>query len=193
MAILIEGYSVVINKSLAMQNADALSALKSVDETLHPLAICSDETLLRVGFLDLKQAQEFLNELEKAGVKVPNKEGEASNVEAVMVTQFGEIETPCSWLGVQFTKLKDHTLICLGSLKEGGNVAPVKGVAFPKGWDKERSILKRYHDERIHYMHEHYDFVRSEPMHDIFRHRETQREVRLLKLNYVEPDQAQLQ
>lgn len=193
MAILIEGYSVVINKSLAMKNADALSALKSVDETLHPLAVCSDETLLRIGFLDLQQAQEFLNELKKSGVKVSVGEGDSSNVEAVMVTQFGEIETPCSWLGIQFTKLKDNTLICLGSLKEGGNVAPVKGVAFPKGWDKERSILKRYYDERSHYMHEQYDFVRSEPMHDIFRNRETQREVRLLKLNYTEIDGSQLQ
>ncbi len=184
MSVLIEGYSVLINKASAAQKADALSALNSVESTLHPMAICSDSALLRVGFVDLKQANEFIAILEAAGLVYKTADGSAENAQdMVMVTQFGELDGVCPWLKIQFTKLKDNTLICLASLN---SAEPVKGVALPKGWTLELSLLKRYHDERTHYMAENYELLRQETRHDVYRHKETGKEVRLLKLVMTE-------
>lgn len=189
MAVLIEGYSVLINKANAAQKADALSLLNSVESTLHPMAICSDSQLLRVGFMDLKQANEFVAILEAAGLvyKVTDKKVAETELaqDMVMVTQFGELDVVCPWLKIQFTKLKDNTLICLASVN---GAEPVKGVAFPKGWTLELSLLKRFYEERTHYMAENYELVRQEPRHDVYRHKETGKEVRLLKL--VMPEES---
>lgn len=182
MAVLIEGYSIVINKKEALHKQSALDLLGAVEGTLHPMAICSDQNLLRIGFLDLAQVNEFLAALEGAGF--------TQGKEMVMVSQFGEIKTPADWLKIQFTKLKDNTLICLATLQ---SAEAVKGVAMPKGWSIETSLLKRYFEERSIYMHEYYELVGDEPMHDIYRNRETGSEVRLLKLVMKQRDEAQLQ
>lgn len=182
MAVLIEGYSIVINKQDAMLNQKTLEVLGAVEGTLHPTAICSDQDLLRIGFIDLAQANEFLASLEGGGL--------VQGKEMVMVSQFGEIETPSSWLKVQFTKLKDNTLICVASLQ---STESVNGVAMPKGWLLETSLLKRYFEERSIYMHEFYELVREELMHDIYKNRETGDEVRLLKLIMKPMPEADLQ
>ena len=182
MAVLIEGYSIVLNKQEAMKNQKALDVLGAVEGTLHPTAICSDQDLLRIGFVDLAQGNEFLAALEGGGL--------IQGKEVVMVSQFGETETPTDWLKVQFTKLKDNTLICIATLQSD---EPVKGVAMPKGWRLETSLLKRYFEERSVYMHEYYELVREEPMHDIYKNRETGDEVRLLKLTMKPMDEAELQ
>jgi len=182
MAVLIEGYSIVINKSQALKNQKALDTLGSVEGTLHPTAICSDKDLLRIGFLDLKQANEFLAALEGGGL-VPSED-------MAMLTQFGEQEVSCDWLTVQFTKLKDGTLICLANKASTG---AINSIAMPKGWSLELSLLKRYYDERIHYMHEEYRLVREEPMHSVYKHNETGEEVRLLRLNLKEMEESELQ
>ena len=108
----------------------------------------------------------------------------------IMVSQFGEVHTPCNWLKVQFTKLKDNTLICIASLQ---STEATKGVAMPKGWKLETSLLKRYFEERSIYMHEFYDLIGEEPMHDIFKNKETGDEVRLLKLKMKPIDEGKLQ
>ncbi|GAB6070052.1 hypothetical protein JCM30760_11490 [Thiomicrorhabdus hydrogeniphila] len=182
MAVLIEGYSIVLNKKEAMQNKKALDALGAVEGTLHPMAICSDQDILRIGFVDLGQAKEFLAALEGAGLE--------QGKEMVMLSQFGETETPTNWLKVQFTKLENNTLICLATLN---TAEPVKGVAMPKGWRLDISLLKRYFEERSNYMHEYYDLVGEEPMHDIYKNKETGNEVRLLKLIMKPMDEAKLQ
>ncbi|WP_178860722.1 hypothetical protein [Thiomicrorhabdus cannonii] len=190
MAVLIEGYSIVVNKAQAARKADALAALSTVDSSLHPMALCADNDLLRIGFLDLQAVRVFMTALQEAGLINAADAEAGQSADMVMVTQFGEMEGQCDWLKVQFTKLKDNTLICLAGLN-----APeaVKGVAMPKGWTLEHSILKRFFEERSHFMDENYEFVRSEPMHTIYRNPETQREVRLLKLSYVPADKADLQ
>lgn len=190
MAVLIEGYSIVINKARAARKGEALAALSTVDSALHPMALCADADLLRIGFLDLQAVRVFMAELEDAGLVSAAKAEAGQTADMVMVTQFGEIEGACDWLKLQFTKLKDNTLICLAGLN-----APqaVNGVAMPKGWSLEQSMLKRFFEERSHFMDENYQFVRSEPMHTIYRNPETQREVRLLKLQFVPADKADLQ
>ncbi|MDX1353221.1 MAG: hypothetical protein R3254_09425 [Thiomicrorhabdus sp.] len=182
MAVLIEGYSIIINKQKALQNQNALEVLGAVEGTLHPTAICSDQDLLRIGFVDLAQAKEFLAALEGAGLK--------QGKEMVVVSQFGETETPNDWLKIQFTKLKDNTLVCIASLQ---SVDVINGVAMPKGWQLDISLLKRYFEERTSYMHEYYDLLREEPMHDIYRHKETGNEVRLLKLVFKPLEETQIQ
>ncbi|MDG4812523.1 hypothetical protein P8629_05835 [Hydrogenovibrio sp. 3SP14C1] len=184
MAVLIEGYSIIINKAQAMKNQKALSTLASVKGTLHPMAICSDEGLLRIGFMDMRDANEFVMALESAGLCYKCTEnGKEAAKDIVMVTQFGEVEVPCPWLNVQFTKLKDDTLICLASLQSEENVS---GVAFPKGWALNISMLKRFYEERTHYMQENYELVREEPMHDIYHNKDNGQEIRLLKLKFSE-------
>lgn len=191
MAVLVEGYSVIINKTQALKNEDALTALAAVEETLHPMAVCSDQNLLRVGFTALAQATEFLSALEKAGLKHKTVEnGEDTAQDVVMITQFGELETVCPWLSVKFTKLKDNTLICLASHKDEQQT---KSVAFPKNWNLDTSILKRFHDERTHYMQETYEHLRSEPMHDIYWDKQAQKEIRLLKLTMSTTPKEKLQ
>jgi hypothetical protein len=184
MAVLIEGYSIVINKAEATKKADALSLLSSVDTVLHPMAVCSDNDLLRIGFIDLKQAKEFVAILEGGGLVYKSADGsEERATDMVMVTQFGELDVACSWLSIQFSKLKDNTLICLATFNDSKSV---KEVAFPKGWTLELSLLKRFYDERIQYMGEHYVWVRSDAKHDVYRHKETGKEVHLLKLVMTE-------
>lgn len=191
MAVLVEGYSVIINKAQALKNQEALSALASVEGTLHPMAICSDSGLLRIGFMDMKDANEFIMALESAGLRYKSMEnGEEIARDIVMVTQFGEIEATCPWLSVQFTKLKDDTLICIAALQSEEKVS---GVAFPKGWALDISMLKRFYEERSHYMQENYELVREEPMHDIFRNHDNGQEVRLLKLKMAETPKESLQ
>ncbi|MBD3611866.1 MAG: hypothetical protein HUJ13_05550 [Hydrogenovibrio crunogenus] len=182
MAVLVEGYSIIINKAQAMKNQEALSALASVEGTLHPMAICSDAGLLRIGFMDMRDANEFVMALESAGLRYKSMEnGEEIARDIVMVTQFGEIEVTCPWLNVHFTKLKDDTLICVAALQ---SEEKIDGVAFPKGWAIEVSILKRFYEERMHHMQENYAWVREEPMHDIYRNNDSGEEVRLLKLKF---------
>ncbi len=178
MAVLIEGYSVVINKAQAMKNQEALSALTAVEGTLHPLAICADNELLRIGFMEITHAYEFVAALENAGLKFrTDVNGEEIAQDFALVTQFGEMEVSCPWLDVQFTKMKNGTLICLGAMKGAEN----KGVAFPKHWSRQESILKRYYETRIAHMDTHYEKVGEELLHDIFRHKETGETVRLMK------------
>ncbi|QBZ83081.1 hypothetical protein GHNINEIG_01122 [Hydrogenovibrio crunogenus] len=191
MAVLVEGYSIIINKAQAMKNQEALSALASVEGTLQPMAICSDAGLLRIGFMDLKDANEFVMALESAGLRYNSMEnGEEIARDIVMVTQFGEINVTCPWLSVQFTKLKDDTLICVAALQ---SEEKIDGVAFPKGWAIEVSILKRFYEERTLYMQENYELVREEPMHDIYRNPDNGEEIRLLKLKMVETPKEALQ
>lgn len=191
MAVLVEGYSVIINKARALENQEALNALAAVEETLHPMAVCSDEHLLRVGFMALAQANEFLAALENAGLHLKTIEnGTEIAQDVVKLTQFGELEIPCPWLSVKFTKLKDDTLICLASLK---SEEQTKTVALPKHWSLDTSILKRFHDERTHYMQETYEHLRSESMQDIYWDKEKQKEIRLLKLKMSTPPKEQLQ
>lgn len=182
MAVLVEGYSIVINKSHVLKNQKALDTLGSVEGTLHPTAICSDKDLLRIGFLDLKLANEFIAALEGGGL-VPSKD-------MVMVTQFGEQEVNCEWLTIQFTKLKDGTLICLANK---ASVGAINSIAMPKGWSLDISLLKRYYDERIHYMHEEYRLLREETMHSVYKHNETGEEIRLLHLKLKEMEGSELQ
>lgn len=191
MAVLIEGYSVVINKASALKKPQALEALTSIESTLHPTAICSDEGLLRVGFLDLNAATEFITNLEAGGlIHKTHQKGEEVAGEVMMVTQFGEMDVTCPWLSVKFTKLKDNTLISVAALN---TPEPTKGVAFPKGWAVEESLLKRYFDTRMSYMLENYDLISEEPMHNIFRSKTDGKELRLLRLTMKETDPAKLQ
>lgn len=191
MPVLIEGYSVIINKAKASENQKAMDALNSVESTLHPMAICSDADLLRVGFVDLKQAQEFISALESAGLVYKKQQDGAEVAEDfMMVSQFGEMDVICSWLVVNFTKLPDNTLICLVSSEKAEN--PRK-VAFPKGWNLEQSLLKRYHELRSQYMAENYTLVQEEPMHDIYENKETGQQARLLKLVMKEMAQEDIQ
>ena len=191
MAVLIEGYSIIIHKAKALAKAEVLAALGAEDSTLHPMAICADDDLLRVGFLELSHAQEFLTLLETAGLTYKVEEsGQEVALDMVMVTQFGELEVDCPWLSVQFTKIKDNTLICLGVLKSD---KPARAVAMPKHWSLDLSILKRFHEARTQHMLELYDLVNEEPMYDIYRHKEDGNTVRLLRLNFLVLPKEQVQ
>lgn len=191
MAVLIEGYSIVLNKAQALKKPEVLEALGVEGMSLHPMAICSDADLLRIGFLELSHAKEFIENLETAGlVYKVDKDGHEVAQDLVMITQFGELEVDCPWLSVQFTKLKDNSLVCLGTLKRE---EPVKSIAFPKNWHLEVSILKRFHEARTGHMLENYDLIAEEPMYDVYRNKEDQSTVRLLRLTYFELPKEQVQ
>ncbi|MGC9385800.1 MAG: hypothetical protein ACP5D0_02555 [Hydrogenovibrio sp.] len=194
MAVLIEGVSVVIHKAKALQNQQAMDALSSVESRLHPMAICADANLLRVGFVDLAEANAFISALEKGGLRFKTEvSGEDVAQDLMLVTQFGEMEVTCPWLTVAFTKLKDGTLITLASLTGD----ETKNVAFPKHWTLGDSILQRYYDMRLAYMEEHYDQVGEELMHDIFQPKDSshsdQKTVRLMKLKVAPAKEDALQ
>lgn len=180
MAVLIEGYSIVLNKEQVLKNEKAQMTLNSIEATMHPMAVCSDASLLRIGFVDLAHATAFVAALEAAGLQHKTTEnGAVVAKDIAMVTQYGEMDIACPWLTIQFTKLADNTLICLAVMNSSD---PIKGIGRPKGWNLNESILKKYHELRTQHMEENFDLVGDEPMHDIYQNKVTKETVRLLKL-----------
>ncbi|QKI89037.1 hypothetical protein [Thiomicrorhabdus xiamenensis] len=187
MAVLVEGYSIIINKKEALQNTQVQEALQSVGAELYPGAVCADQDLLRIGFLKLDEMQAFWKQLLQAGMKERIEvNGEEQAGDMVMLTQYGELEVLCPWLTVTFQKTKDNLLVCMASLK--GSAAAQK-AAFPKGWTADQSILRQFHDDRMHYMEENYDRIGEESTFYRFREKGGDKVVKLLKLYYSEPEQ----
>lgn len=180
MAVLIEGYSVVLNKAQVLQNEKAQMTLNSIEATMHPMAACTDASLLRIGFVDLAHATSFIAALEAAGLQHKVTEnGVVFAKDIAMVTQYGEMDIACPWLTIQFTKLADNTIICFATMN---SAEPIKGIGRPKGWNLNESILKKYHDLRMQYMEENFDLVGDEIMHDVYENKITKETVRLVKL-----------
>ncbi|MBF6057029.1 MULTISPECIES: hypothetical protein [Thiomicrorhabdus] len=185
MSVLVEGYSIIINKEKAQQNPKALEALQKVQGNLHPMAICADQNLLRIGFLRLEEMQAFGKQLIEGGLQERVEvNGEVQAGDMVLVTQFGELEVICPWLQIGFQKMKDGTLICLASLKP----AQAQQAAFPKGWTLEDSILQSYYEGRMAYMDENYDRIDEDPSFMRFKEKGGDKVVKLVKLHYSQAD-----
>ncbi|WP_319381518.1 hypothetical protein [Thiomicrorhabdus sp.] len=183
MSVLVEGYSIIIHKAKAQQNPKALEALQKLQGTLHPLAVCADRDLLRIGFLRLEEMQVFGKQLVEGGLQERVEvNGEVQAGDMVLVTQFGELEVICPWLQVGFQKMKDGTLVCLASLKP----SEAQPAAFPKGWTLDESILKAYFNGRMAYMDEHYDRIDEEPSFIRFREKGGDKTFKLVKLHIAE-------
>ncbi|MBU2055811.1 MAG: hypothetical protein KKC25_12740 [Proteobacteria bacterium] len=135
MAVLIEAISVVIRLETIVEKYPG-----GIDQYVTDCptrTLCTDEEIVRVGFMDPVDMRSFIENLEGLGFNYLEDE---EFDEIAVVDQFDGIYLPCSWL--EYLKLvifegDIRVAIC----KRKG--ASLGDVAFPRGWNYETSLSKR--------------------------------------------------
>jgi hypothetical protein len=134
MAVLIEGYSVVIRLETIAEKYPG-----GVDQYIHDCpngTLCMDEEIVRVGFMSAEDMNAFIRSLERLGFRCLTN-GEFDEI--AMVDQFVGISFPCDWLEyLQVVVFKGDMRVAICQIK--GSTTDY--FAIPAGWVYEDSLSK---------------------------------------------------
>jgi hypothetical protein len=135
MAVLIEAISVVIRLVTIAEKYPG--GVEQYVKDSPNRTLCMDDSIARLGFMTGRDAQDFIESLERLGFRCA-VDGEFDEI--AVVDQFDGLYMPCDWL--EYLKLvifegDIRVSIC----KSKGN--PIGDVVFPCGWNYEKSLSKR--------------------------------------------------
>jgi len=160
--VLLDGTSVVVR-------LDAISERYSgfwprfVDQAPNR-TMCSDGELARVGFMDTRDADAFVEALGARGL-VAESDGKA--VDCVIVEQATGSRLPCPWLDRSVVDF-EGVQVPVGRLVGGAATR----IAVPNGWNPG-SLLETDLQFPLSEVKEQLEYLRSEGMVDVYRHRVT--------------------
>jgi tetratricopeptide (TPR) repeat protein len=159
MAVLIEGFSVVIrNSTLAAKYPDGVEGYR---RDCPNATFCADESLSRVGFMVLSDAEVFVAQLVKKGL-LPSQKETAEDV-AVLSLEQGPLQ-PCPW--IELGRLGQAVIAWQAGTKRGN-------LHAPSGWNPKRHLQKISADE----MKRRLKFIRFEGNIDVYLDKTTGQEV----------------
>lgn len=158
MAVLIEGYSLIVRNSTLEQKYPG--GLAGYRHDCPNGSFCADESLCRVGFMVRDDADVFIAQLAARGL-TPFRKETAEDV-ALMSAVDGPL-VPCDWL--ELGKWGDIALAWLAGDERGELHAPA-------GWSAERRVQQMSAEEA----RERLEFVRSDGNVDVYRDKITGQE-----------------
>jgi hypothetical protein len=180
MAVLVEAISVVARRGSIDQSFEGGWA--SFCSCVPNATLCTDGQLVRVGFMEPKAVERFVNHLASSGL-VFLSDGKCIDI-AVVDQQRGSTE-PCDWL--EFARIpfgKDGGYIAACWLFEGPRLAVglhLPGdkfdLATPSGWIYEGSLSERFSFVPNEDMQKRLEYLRTENGIDVFLDTSTGREV----------------
>ncbi len=158
MAVLCEGISVIVRRDSIEQyfKGGWAGFLKKIPNR----TMCTDEQLVRVGFLSPSDVESYIHELESLGLQFQAKKspfgmlGESRSTEDIaVVDQERGLTRPCNWLETARIDANDQggkMLICwlFEGKRPGAFGIHVKGtsmnVHLPEGWTFEKSLSHQF-------------------------------------------------
>jgi tetratricopeptide (TPR) repeat protein len=159
MAILIEGFSVVVRNSVL--DARYPGGVERYRQDCPNGSFCADDSLSRVGFMVRSDAEVFVAQLAEKGL-TPFRRGAAEDVALVSPTD-GLLQ-PCAWL--ELGKWGQTVIAWLAGSKRGDLHAPA-------GWNPDQRVQQMSSEEAKQRL----EFLRSEGSVDVYRDKVTGREV----------------
>jgi hypothetical protein len=180
MAVLVEAISVVVRRDAIERSLDG--GWRAFVSHVPNATFCTDGQLVRVGFMEPKAVEQFVEGLQAAGL-VFLRSGKCVDI-AVVDQQRGPT-MPCEWLGfarIPFGKSGSKVAACW--LFEGPRLAagvhfPGKSInlATPNGWTFEGSISEQFSFVPTEDVEESLKYLRTESGLDVFLDTSTGREV----------------
>ena len=159
MAVLIEGFSVVIrNATVAETYPGGFDAFRADSPNA---TFCTDEHLCRVGFMMSSDADVFVAQLAALGFTPYRKD---ASEDVAVVSQVDGPLKPCRWL--QLGRYRGALIAWLAG-------KPAGDLHATPGWDPDRQLRHLSADEA----RERLEFVRSEENVDVYRDRTTGEEL----------------
>ena len=171
MAVLVEAISVVVRREAI--DRSFTGGWDSFVSLVPNATLCTDGQLARVGFMDPKAAERFVNSLRSHGLVFLS---EAKCVDIAVVDQQGGPTEPCEWLEFARTSFgKEGARIAACWLFEGPRVTAGLHVAelefdlaTPSGWTYEGSLSERFTFVPAEDMQERLKYIRTEDGIDVF-------------------------
>ena len=130
MAVLVEAFSVVVRREAV--EARFKGGMQAFIGSIPTSAVCADDDLVRVGFMDSTDVRAYVESLEAKGIEFCHED---VAIDLAVVDQHDGPTTSAPWL--EFNKIETDGMklsICWLAGKEPG------GVAIPNGWTHERSL-----------------------------------------------------
>jgi tetratricopeptide (TPR) repeat protein len=159
MAVLIEGFSVVVRNSTL--DARYPGGVEGYRRDCPNDSFCADECLSRVGFMVPGDAQVFVAQLAEKGL-TPSRRGAAEDV--ALVSQADGPLLPCAWL--ELGRWGQAVIAWLAGTDRGDLHAPA-------GWNPERRLQQMSPEE----IKQRLEFLRSEGHVDVYRDKTTGQEL----------------
>lgn len=180
MAVLVEGISVIVRR-------DAIDARYSGGwrrflSTVPNNTLCTDDDLVRVGFMSPSDVETFIRQLEKGGLTFSRNQ---QSIDMAVVDQVRGFTIPTEWLEFAHLTLKDtNNKVAACWLFEGPRLAagvhmPSKQMtlATPEGWRYEDSLSANFKFVADKEMSEKLEFLRREDGLDVYLDLSTGKEV----------------
>jgi hypothetical protein len=170
MAVLVEGISVVVRAHAIVEHyAGGWEAFRAdcPNDTL-----CADGALVRVGFMDPRDAKQFIERLTRKGLAYV-RDGEA--VDLVIADQQRGLSAPCKWAELGRLPAPGHTSASVAACRMAGTEEDA--LMTPDGWTYTDSLSARFGSTETDSTAERLEFLRREEGADVYRDRETGEEV----------------
>jgi len=180
MAVLVEGISVIIRRD-AIERAYK-SGWKEFLDDVPNAALCADDELARVGFMDPDSVKLFVDRLCARGITFVSDD---KCIDIAVVDQLAGPTLPCDWL--EFAQLDydgnggqvsacwlfEDSRIGAGIHMTGTSLQ----VATPEGWDFENSLSAKHTFVPNEAVEGRLEYLRTEDGVDVYRDMETGKEV----------------
>ena len=136
MAVLIEAISVVIRAdALVKKFPGGWEAFKFI---VPNKTLCADDEIVRVGFMNPKDVEFFINKLESAGLEFI-REGDA--IEIAVADQMHGLTSKCKWLEFGHVNIGGTDQSVAACRLAGSNIMQ---VVFPPDWKYEGSLSSNF-------------------------------------------------
>jgi len=172
MAVLVEAIS-IITKRDAIQHR-MIGGWDRFMEMVPNHTLCFDDHLARVGFMGPPDVEKFSNRLQRSGLRFFHNSG---FVDFAVVDQREGPTARCDWLVFSHITFFDPPMTVatceLAGSREGESIT----VAFPPGWEYEKSLSKNFEFTPTEEFVQRYRFLRSENGVDVMLDLETGREI----------------
>jgi tetratricopeptide (TPR) repeat protein len=159
MAVIIEGFSVVVRNSTLADKYPG--GVEGYHRDCPNGTFCADESVSRVGFMARSDADRFVAELAEKGL-TPFRKNAAED--AALVSPVGGLLRPCSWL--ELGRWGQVVIAWLAGTKAGD-------VHAPAGWSPQQGMQQMSAEE----LKRRLEFARSEGNVDVYRDRTTGQEM----------------
>jgi hypothetical protein len=166
MAVLVEGISVVVRCEAIVAVYPGGSTAFSAE--VPNRSLCADGELARVGFMTPRDAQVYVEHLERRGLKYQN-DGAARDL--VVVDQRTGVCVPCTWAefgSTYWSNIRTRPISVCRAIP-----TRVDRVVVPEGWDYESSLSAHHKFVPIDGIPDTLKLVRREQNVDVLRDTET--------------------
>lgn len=170
MAVLVEGISVIVRADSILQNYpggwDAFVADSPTD------TLCADGALVRLGFMDPRDAKQFVATLTAKGLTYV---AEGAAVDLVIADQQRGLSASCEWAELGRVPAPGHESEAVVACRRVGS--DTQALMTPDDWTYENSLSQHFGHTETESSSERLEFLRHEDGTDVYRDPETGEEV----------------